>query len=212
MTDNQIAASRANGAKSHGPVTEEGRQRSSMNALKHGLYSELVVNDGESMEMFNNLRQGYLDRFQPADPVELDMVEQMVSASWRIRRLWAAEAEILNDAMDLAAKWLETEGYEPGAKIPEDAAMGIAHMKKERSLAILGGQEARLTRMYHHAFETLCKLQKQNQKTTNEPSEIANKELPEPQPAEQAAPEPPCPPPTAHCPLPSPHAPCSPSP
>ena len=43
----QIAASRRNGARSKGPVTEEGKERASRNALKHGLTSmhHLVLED-----------------------------------------------------------------------------------------------------------------------------------------------------------------------
>jgi hypothetical protein len=42
-TEAQIAASRANGLKSRGPVTAEGKAASRRNALKHGMAGEGVV-------------------------------------------------------------------------------------------------------------------------------------------------------------------------
>ena len=31
----------------------------------------------------------HIDRFQPADYVEMNVVEEMVSATWRLHRAWA---------------------------------------------------------------------------------------------------------------------------
>ena len=43
-------AARANGSKSRGPTTPEGKARSSKNALKHGLTAQLDTLPGESQE------------------------------------------------------------------------------------------------------------------------------------------------------------------
>ena len=52
MSEHQAAASRENGAKSNGPITEAGKARSSMNAMKSGLYSKKRFISGESEAEF----------------------------------------------------------------------------------------------------------------------------------------------------------------
>src|SRR5689334_14492242 len=95
----RIAASRANGAKSRGPVTAEGKERSRRNALKHGFASAAVVLTSEDWDSYLETRECYIRRFQPADEIELDLVEQMVAARWRQQRIWSIESSALDDEL-----------------------------------------------------------------------------------------------------------------
>ena len=92
----RINASRANGRLSKGPVTAVGKLRSSQNAVRHGLLARCLVLGDESPEAFQSLLAAYIDRLQPADALELDMVEEMVAAIWRLRRSWAIETHMMD--------------------------------------------------------------------------------------------------------------------
>src|ERR1041384_245717 len=93
----RIQASRANGAKSRGPVTPPGKARSARNALKHGLLSTDVVLASESKQPSKHPLDARVARWQPADQAELGCVEHMAAADWRIRRLWAVETRDIDD-------------------------------------------------------------------------------------------------------------------
>jgi hypothetical protein len=85
----RIAASRANGAKSHGPTTPDGKKRSSQNAVQHGLLGECLGLTGESAKNFDILIQNHERRFQPADGIELGIIEEMCAAYWPLHRVWS---------------------------------------------------------------------------------------------------------------------------
>lgn len=92
----QIAANRSNAAKSTGPRTGEGRAVSKMNALKHGILSRQVLVRGlilqESEAELEALHQRFRDEFQPEGPLEELLVDQIVTAHWRLRRALSAES------------------------------------------------------------------------------------------------------------------------
>ena len=78
-------AARRNGAKSRGPKTDAGKQRSAQNALKHGMHSRSIVLAGESEAAYQQLRDEYLAENQPQGPAERHLVETLLDAEWRIR-------------------------------------------------------------------------------------------------------------------------------
>ena len=93
----RVLSFRANGARSIGPVTAEGKRLSSQNATSHGLLARHIVMRDESPEAFDTVMNQHLDRLQPADGVEVGLVEEMVASQWRLRRAWALETRLLEN-------------------------------------------------------------------------------------------------------------------
>jgi hypothetical protein len=104
-------SSRINGAKSRGPVTPEGKQRSSMNAVKHGILAKSICLNIEKTEVFEELMADFCTRFQPADSIEMRLVEQAAMAQFRYERVAAStETAMFDLQMDRQAPEV-TENY-----------------------------------------------------------------------------------------------------
>jgi hypothetical protein len=109
-TDKQTKASKANGGKSKGPVTPEGKANSSKNAVRHNLCTgHLVVLSTEDPREFQRHENHFFDRFQPLDGVERDLVHKMVAASWREKRIASMESAVIELEMDRQRSEVEEE-------------------------------------------------------------------------------------------------------
>ena len=95
----QNEASRENGAKSHGPVTVEGKAISSRNNTRHGLLAKAVVLVGESNENFTDILVRLVAEHEPATETEMAVVHIMAMALWRLARIWSAEKATLDKHM-----------------------------------------------------------------------------------------------------------------
>src|ERR1039458_2163845 len=123
----RILSSRTNGARSIGPLTAEGKRRSSQNATSHGLLAHQIVMQDESPEGFEAAMNNNLDRLQPADGMEFLMVEEMVASHWRLRRALAIETRLLEneaaaqqspDSLDRLAKAFDNLAAKPSLGPP----------------------------------------------------------------------------------------------
>jgi hypothetical protein len=96
------AIARANGARSRGPVTPEGKARSSMNAVTHGLSSRNVVLDHESRAAFDALVADFVRAVEPVGPLETALVHDLAAARWRLCRAWGMESAAID--LEVAAQ------------------------------------------------------------------------------------------------------------
>jgi hypothetical protein len=96
----KLAANRRNALLSTGPRTREGKARSSKNATKYGLYAHDLYLIGEDKEEFIQFQTELLKDLNPRSVLELQLADQFIAASWKIKRIRHAEAELLSEASD----------------------------------------------------------------------------------------------------------------
>jgi len=178
----KIESARANGARSHGPVTAEGKQRSAQNAMRHGLLARCVVLDNEAREGFDALFELHLDRLQPADGVEFGFIEEMVSSYWRMRRAWAIETRLLQKRLD----------DQPGADELSRLAGAFENLAASQSIGLIHRYDTRLNCMYQRALKNLLLLRKAGM--PNEPNPISGHSEGGPGEVPTGSPQPPAPP------------------
>jgi hypothetical protein len=99
-TNAQKAASRQNGAKSKGPVSEAGKLRSSQNRCKTGIYAKAEIIKGEKAEDLQALTQAWFDKYQPDGPDEACLLDTIVRCQWTLNRLNRADAETWDQPPD----------------------------------------------------------------------------------------------------------------
>ena len=98
-TDAQIKANQQNAQKSTGPTSIEGKKKSSMNAVTHGIFSNIAILPGEDEAFIQKLREDILATYQPQDTMEQCLVDRIYIAMMRQVRLCQAEAAKLRMSM-----------------------------------------------------------------------------------------------------------------
>ena len=144
-TQAQIEASRANGAKTRGPITPAGKRRSSRNATTHGLLATTFVTEGESEEPFHRHMEAFHIGFNPQSPLESALVERMALARWRQMRAWSLESAVVSSTVE--------ELNEINPNVAEVAA-------QRTTLELCLRYDARFDRQYDQALRLLGKNRK----------------------------------------------------
>jgi hypothetical protein len=181
-TEAQRAAARANGAKSNGPTTEEGKAKSALNSIRHGLLADILVLRTESEPMFLALLNGYLDDYHPEGQTENDLVEEIAAAKWQQQRCWALAKALVDITMDRMEQEIAGEFCEIDS-VTRTALAFAKDADQSAALALLNRYAARHGREWHRAVDKLRKIQKERRELG---TEILQNE-PDPDPTPQLA-------------------------
>jgi hypothetical protein len=142
-------------SKSTGPRTPEGKQRSSINALRHGLTGRVVVMPDEDMNAYNSFCKELLTDLAPETPFERQYAQTFCDTQWR-----------LNRALSIEDSMLALGHFEAAGEIDVDhpqihAAMVAARVFRADSKAFvnLSLYEQRLQRTLKESLRQLRELQ-----------------------------------------------------
>jgi hypothetical protein len=91
----QIEANRRNALRSTGPKTDDGKQRASQNAVRHGLTAETVITPLEDPEDYKAFEQAVTADYEAETAVERELVLRLASLLWRLRRATSIETGLL---------------------------------------------------------------------------------------------------------------------
>jgi hypothetical protein len=153
----RLEANRANAQLSTGPRSEEGKRKSSLNAVKTALTGVTVLLPTDDAAEYQRHIAAYQNEFQPVGLEESELVQSLADISWRLRRIPALEMAIYARGTVLYADQFAEE--DPAVR------RGLidlqTHLVYEKQLRNLQLQEARLVRRREKETAELRRLQKE---------------------------------------------------
>jgi hypothetical protein len=156
----QIAANRQNAQLSTGPKSEDGKSKSSLNAVKTGLTGRTVLLPTDDAAAY----QAHVDRifgqWQPYDDNERVLTQTLADTEWRLLRIPSLEAGIYAlGRLEFKEKFAEEPEGVRASLI--EAHTFLTYRKDLNNLSI---QENRLLRMRENTTAALHKLQESRRK------------------------------------------------
>src|SRR5580658_5691884 len=155
-TPSRIAINRANAQHSTGPKTPEGKQKSSLNALRHGLTGQIVVMPTEDLQAYQLHLESFTDEYTPKGATESHLVQALADTSWRLNRVAALETNLLTMGIANA-----TSPITDAPNQVQDAFAIVSSLESQsKALSNLSLHSQRLSRQFERTVIQLRDLQK----------------------------------------------------
>jgi len=151
----RAATNKANAQHSTGPRTEAGKQRSKLNALRHGLTGQTVVLPTEDHSAYQRHSQSFLDEHQPKGATETQLVQSLIDTSWRQNRAAAVETNLFSLGITEMEDSIQANHQDAETAL----AMALAFREHNRAFSQIGIYGQRLARQFERTLELLLKVQ-----------------------------------------------------
>ena len=151
----QVNANRLNATLSTGPRTAEGKKRSSLNALRHGLSAQIVVLPNEDLQAYLAFGQRWVTDLAPRGELEKQMVQTLVDTQWRLNRGRSVENCIFAIGHEGPAGDIKVDHLEVHAAI----ASARLFMEQSTQIEKLSRYEQRLARTFSTTLKQLREIQ-----------------------------------------------------
>jgi hypothetical protein len=152
MTPSRV--NKANAQHSTGPKTEAGKQRSSLNALRHGLTGQTIVLPSDDLEAYQQHIQRFVTEYHPKGATESQLVQSLADTAWRQNRVAALENNLLTLGIVHP-----TPVENATSQVTDALAIAASLDSQSRALATLSIHGQRLARQFEKTLALLRELQ-----------------------------------------------------
>jgi len=165
LTDKQKAAARANGSRSQGPTTREGRENIRAANLRHGLYSQaenvVLESLGEDPERFESLHEGLYASFPRVSDSQRALVDELMAAIWRLERIDRKQEELSIEQEKALNDWDQ----------PPEQSLAIDRNLFSRLLSMQAVASREVLRLTNQLFE--FEIEERNRPLTGLPEKLS---------------------------------------
>lgn len=155
ISDKQLAANRRNALLSTGPRTEDGKNASRLNALRHALTGQIDVTTPEEKDARDKFFEGIVASLAPENAIEHQIAHSIADGHWRLNRASSIE----NNIFTLACSFEDSSDEAANPEV--DKALGAARVfiADPHRFQLLTIYEQRIHRKMSRDLNRLAELQ-----------------------------------------------------
>jgi hypothetical protein len=151
----RAAINKKNAQHSTGPRTEAGKQRSKLNAFRHGLTGQTVVLPTEDVAAYQRHSGTFLDEYQPHGATEAQPVQSLIDTSWRMNRAVAVETNLFS----LGITEMENRVHANHPDAEAALAMALTFRDNVHAFSNISIYAQRLSRQFERTLNQLRQIQ-----------------------------------------------------